>query len=306
MKNLAKLILYFSVLFVLVFLAAILLRLLGSWIDMARTIPLGAEPGVAAIELAWKALPVVVYLSVLFALSYAARRKIPVFSSILCVLLLCCGFTAGFSLGISRTGVLQFALKPVSALESMPGLILSHADNSIILLKESSETRGPRVVSIPERPLIYQEVPLGPNNSILSLPAIPFYDNTPWFIRSLELDFNLSAREIEGRFKEDFFSFAVYVFSLILFLSSFRFLMDLSQWPLANLFLGALVFRFILSLETFLNSPEINSLLDSFLTGRLAPAQITPLAFSSLGVLVIVYNLVVRIARPGRIDGDED
>jgi len=149
---------------------------------------------------------------------------------------------------------------------------------------------------------------LGPYNSVLNLPDLPFGDNTPWFIRSMEIDFNLSAEEIKSRMAENYLSFAVYVFSLILLLGSLRFLLDLSQWPLANLFLGALVFRMILAAETFLNTREINSLIGSFLTIKVPSMMITPLVFSAAAVLVMIYTLLTRIARkvgPWSRSGDE-
>ena len=309
MKNLVKLILSFSILFVFLFLIAVLLRYLGSWIEMAKTIPLGVEPGISAVDLAWKALPIPVYISVLLALSYSVRKKIPFPLAIFCIFILGCGFTAGFSLGISRAGALQFALRPVSPLQGRPGLILSRSDSAVILLKDSREILGPRVVSFPEQPLIYQEVPRGPNNTIISLPALSFTDTTPWFIRSLDIDFTLSSREMENRLKNGFIAFGSYAFSLVFLLASLYFLLGLSNWPLANLFFGAVVFRLILTLETFLNSREINDLIGSFLAGRCPPHFITPLVFCVLGVLIIIYTFLVRIStalKPWPKEDDDD
>jgi len=172
----------------------------------------------------------------------------------------------------------------------------------MVLLKESSNIRGPRVVSIPGRPLIYQAVPLGPNNTIIKLPALPFGEDTPWFIRSLDIDFSLSAAEMKSRLENNYLSFAAYVFSLILLLASLRFILEIGHWPLANILIAALVTRGILSLEIFLNAREINALLASFLGRRVPPMFITPLVFSALGILILFYTLIARIARPRRID----
>jgi len=297
MKSLAKLILFFSLCFIIIFSLAILFGLLSSWIDAVRIIPLGARPGEDAAEAVWKILPIVIHLSILLTLSYSSRRKIPVPLSIVCIIVLGCVFAIGGSIGLSRTSALQAAIKPAPSVPGDPGLILSRSDNIIVLLKDSSVIRGPRVVSIPGQPLIYQEEPLGPYNTILNLPDLPFSDDTPWFIRSMEIDFNLSAGEIQNRLEENLISFFTYVFSLILLLASLRFLMDLSQWPLANLFLGALVFRSILALETFLNAREINALIGSFIKIKVPPMLITPLVFSTIGVLVIIYTLLAHIAR---------
>ena len=309
MKNFAKLILSYCSLFILFFLAAVLIKYLGAWIEMARVAPPGAGPGAAASDLAWKALPAAVYLATLCALNYAARRRAPIAITIMCLLILGFLLTAGGAVGISRSSSMKFALKPFSVIESRPGLILTQSDISIILLKGSDEPRGPRVVSIPGRPLVYQESPAGPNNSILSLPALPFGEKSPWFIRSVDLDLSLCANEMRLRLENSFPSFAIYVFSLLLLLCSLSYLINLSQWPLANIFIGMVIFRLVLALEIFLNTPEINSLLSSFFAtpekgGRFPPMLITPIIFTALGILLIFYTLLTRLAQFRRDDDD--
>ena len=297
MKNLARLILFFSLSFIILYIAAILLGVLSSWIDAARIVPLAARPGGDPIAVGWRILPIVLYFSILLTSSYSVRRSISVPASIISIIILAIIFTAGGSLGLSRTGFLKPALNPVPSIQGRPGLVLSQRDNVMVLLKESSETRGPRVVSLPGQPLIYQEKPIGPNNTILNLPDLPFGDETPWFVHSLNIDFSLSAGEMKSRLDNSYFSFFAYIFSLILLLASLRFIMELSQWHLANLFLGALVFRLILTLETFLNMREINALIGTFLTEKVPSMLITPLIFCALGILVIIYTLLTRIAR---------
>jgi len=297
MKNLAKLLLFFSILFIAFFAAAIVLRFFASWIDLARVIPVEARAGEEVAEAAWKAIPPALYFSILLILSYTARKRMHIFSSIIGVTILASGFSILSSIAISRTGALRTVFKPVSPIRANAGLIVSQGENSIILLRESSDISGPRLVSIPGSPLIYQEVPAGPNNSILPIPAIPFEDDIPWFIKSIGIDFSLSAKVLKSRFQENIIYFASYTFSLILLLSSMRSLLDLSQWPLANLFLGALIFRLILALEIILNTREINLLLGSFVGSRVPPAFITPLAFCAVGTLFLLYSLLNGIAR---------
>jgi hypothetical protein len=297
MKNLARLTLFFSLNFILIFLAAVLLGFISSWIEIAKIIPAGAIPAENAAELAWKALPITFYLTILVTLSYSARRKILILTSIAGIIVLGLIFTVGFSEGIHHVEAIKPALKPGPPINARPGLILSRAENAIILLKESSEAQGPRVVSFPERPLLYQEIPLGPNNTILGLPALPLGGDAPWIVQSMGIDFTLTAAELRNRLDQGFIPFIVYAFSLILFLGSLRFILELSQWPLANLFLGALVFRGILALEVFLNSREVNTLIGSFLSGRAPAMMITPLVFCALGILIILYTLLASIAR---------
>jgi len=300
MKNLAKLTLFFSLNFLILFLTAVMLGLLASWIEFVRYIPLGAVFGKNVTDLAWNALPVALYVSVLLTLSYTARRSMPIPLAIGGILVLACAVYMGLAFGISRAGVMEVTFRPASAVQGAPGLILSRSENVMILLRESSDIWGPRVVSLPGQPLIYQEIPLGPNNTVLPLPPLPFGDTTPWFARSLAIDFSLSAVELRGRLEYGLFPFAIYAFALILLLASMRFVLGLTHWPLANLFLGALVFRGIVALESFLNVREVNATIDSFLPGQLPSPLITPAVFGALALLVIFYTLLVRIVRPRR------
>ena len=300
MKNFAKLTLFFSIFFAVFFSLSVLLKFVSLWIDFARTIPAETRTGREVAEIAWQSLSVALHVSILLALSYTARRKIPVFAGVISIIFLAYVFTSGVSLAINRTGAIESAFQPGSPIRANPGLIVSQNENSIILLQGSNELRGPRLVSIPGRPLIYQSVPIGPNNTILSLPAISFGNDVPWLIRSINIDFSLNARELQSRFGESYLSFAIYAFSLILLLSSLRFLIELSQWPLANIVLGMLIFRLILSLEVFINSQEINTLITSFLGGRVPSTFITPLVFCTLGALALLYTLLARVAASPR------
>ncbi|MDR2619155.1 MAG: hypothetical protein LBC62_09830 [Treponema sp.] len=297
MKNLARLALFFSICFTVVFLASVLLRFLGLWIDTARIMPLEPEQSANFIAALKRALPAALYFSILLTLSYAGRRKMAVSLSILGVFVLSTVFVLGFSLGIRQIQGVNFVLDASPAVRGRPGLILSRGGTVMVLLKEGNQ--GPRVTAFPGQPLLYQEVPRGPNNSVLALPSLPFRDETPWFIQSIFIDLTLSARELDSRLEEGLPFFCVYAGALIFFLASLRFLLDLSNWPLTNLFLGALAFRGILALETFLNSKETAALLGSFLGKGLPALFITPLVFCVLGALVILYTLLACLARRG-------
>ena len=303
MKKIARLTLFFSLTFLAFFLAAAALTYISSLIELARIIPASAR-GEEAAKAFWNALPAALYLSILLTLSYSARKNIPIQFAILSICLLACIFTVGFSLGIDRVGILEPIFKPAAEIEAEPGLILSQSGTRVVLLKESSDVLGPRLVSIPGQQLVYQELPVGPYNTILSLPELSFGNDTPWFIRSIAIDLSIGARELKNRLENNYLYFAAYAFSLILLLSSLRFIVELSMWPLANMFLGALIFRGILTLETFLNAGEINALIGSFLGGRVPLMFVTPLAFIALAILIILYTLLSRIARHERSEED--
>ena len=98
-------------------------------------------------------------------------------------------------------------------------------------------------------------------------------------------------------------SFLIYAGALILLLGSLGCVLNMSAWPLANLFLGCLAFRGILALEILLNSPEMQELFESFLENRLPLSLTVPLIFCAAGVLVYLYSILVYLAKRR---GDED
>jgi hypothetical protein len=299
MKNLARLALFFSVSFVLLFLFAVLFRFLALWIDAARIMPVRTEYSADFFSALTWAVPAALYAAILLCLSYTARGEMSIPLSILGIAVLCGAFTLGLSFGIRQIEGMNFTVEAAPSLRNQAGLMLSRTDTAMILL--SGDVRGPRVVSFSDQPLIYQEAPRGPNDTVLTLPALPFRSETPWLIQSILIDFTLSARHLDALFREGLFSFCIYAFSLIFLLASLRFLLDLSVWPLANLFLGAVVFRGILALETFLNTRETAYFISSFLKNTplmmLSDAFINPLIFSGLGFLVILYTLLAHLAK---------
>ncbi|MDR1863508.1 MAG: hypothetical protein LBQ67_06270 [Treponema sp.] len=296
MKNFARLALSFTLFFTGIFAAAALLNFLALWVEAAKTLPFRQGAGGDFVASGSKALPAALYITVLLSLSYTVRKKMPAALSIIGIFALAWAFTLGFTLVIGRLDNVNLAPPAFRPLRGEPGLMLSRADISMILLKGTDEAGGPRITAIPGQPLIYQETALGPDHAILALPSLPFRTDKTWLISSLAIDFDLVSREFKNRLGHSFFSFCLYAGSLIFFLVSIRFLLGLSQWPLVNLFLGALAFRGILALEVFLDTPETADFLKSFLEG-LSGSLLTPLVFCSSGILVTVYTVLVWLAR---------
>jgi hypothetical protein len=296
-KKVARLVLFFSLCFAVLFILAAFVRYLTIRIDLIRLLPVREETRLPELITAARwALPFAVYFSLLFGLSYAARLEMFIPLSILCLVILAGGFGTALSLGLERAGFMPPAGDAVRPLGG-PGLILARGDTVVVLPGGPADPRSPRVVSIPGQPLVYQEIPRGPNDAIPALPPVPFRTAVPWFLQSLSIDFTLSGGQFEARFREGFVPFLIYALSLIFLLASFRFVMNLSVWPLANLFAGALIFRGVLALETFVNSAETGALLAPFLGNRIAPENMAPLVFCTFAVLICLYTALVSVAK---------
>jgi hypothetical protein len=317
MKKLARFVIFFSLSFVLLLIFSVIFRFFAFWIESVRAVSniMDAERA-ALITLIRRALPETLFLSILFSLSYSVRNKIPALLSIILLFVLSGSFTLGFFMGLEKIEAMDlpiFSNFPLTAenLALKPGIILSTRDMGMILLKEnpglfgsSSGTAGrtafsgfPRVISFPESALIYQEVPISRDTTFFNL---PLGENTPWFFQSMLIDLNMTARELDSRYKEGLASFFLHGFSLILLLVSLRFLFGLSSWPLANLFFGAIAFRGVLSLEIFLITPETEAIITAFLGNSIDGFLIRPLVFLSLSALVILYTLLAFLARRGK------
>jgi hypothetical protein len=300
MKNVARLVLFFTSSFIAVFVLASGIRFLHLRIDEIRSLPpLDGRLGEELLSAIRWALPTSLYISLLFSLSYTVRRRIFAPAAMLCLLILGSAACLGVSIGAEGFSRLSARPAPAGSLGN-PGLILTQADNAIVLIQDPSELWGSRVASIPGQPLIYQEVPRGVDGRPISLPPIPFRTGTAWVLRSFVIDFSLASRQLTGRFtapQGGLPSFLIYVCALVFFLVSLRVVLGLSNWPLANLFLGALIFRGILTMETFINTREVQDILDSFLGDLIPPGYASPLIFVAFGFLICLYTFLNYLAR---------
>ena len=297
MKNLARLVLFFSNAFILSLLLILGIRFLFGWIEAARAIPAqSVEPAAMLVAGAKASLSTAIYCAVLLSLSYTVRRVIPAAFSIFLVFLLTLVFSFALSLLLNRLEAMESTATAVHRTLGEPGLRLQSADVTIVIMGDPADTASPRVIAMPDRPLIFQETPL-PSQRI---PPIPFYGGNSWFMTSLGPDFGIASEQLFARLQSGFFFFCIYLFSLALLLSSCRFVFELSAWPLANLFFGILVFRGILSFEVFLDSGETQDLI-GFFVGRLIPSGfISPTIYTGIALLVIIYTLLVNAARGRR------
>jgi hypothetical protein len=299
MKNVARLALFFTISFAAVFVIAVLIHFLRIRIDVIRSMPprngrLGEEL-LAAFR--W-GLPVSLYSSLLLSLSYTVRRRIFAPAAMVCLFVLGSAVSLGVTAGAEGFSRLAEYLAPSKSLGN-PGLILTQADNAIVLIGKPSDPWGPRAVSIPGQPLHYQERPRGAGGSPISLPPLPFRTGTAWILQSFIIDFSLVSGELARRFGSPggIRPFLVYICALVFFLVSLRFVLGLSNWPLANLFLGALFFRAILAIEVFFMTPETEEVLNSLLGDLIPPPYTVPLIFTFLGFLICRYTLLSFLAR---------
>jgi hypothetical protein len=297
MKNVARLVLFFTSSFAAVLVLTALVRFLQIRIDTIRFLPpQDGQIGQGLFSAIQWALPASLYISLLFSLSYTVRRRVFAPAAMICLFILGTAFSLGVTVGAEGVSRLAKYLAPAKVLGN-PGLILTQADNAMVLVQDPAEAWGGRVVSIPGRSLLYQEVPRGPDNAPIVLPPIPFRTaSEAWVLQSFSIDFSLASRELLSRFSQGLLPFLIYTGALVFFLVSLRFIMGLSKWPLANLFLGALVFRGILIMEIFLNSLEVQDVLNTFVGETVPISYFTPLIFVFLGFLVCLYTFLSYLA----------
>ncbi|MFP3042028.1 hypothetical protein LQZ19_09430 [Treponema primitia] len=310
MKNIARLVLFFSLMFIIAFVLGGVLRYIQLALDAARTIPIGPPVELREfLSALQKIVPLVLYISILLSLSYTARQAIPMPVAIFCLLILAGGAVLGVSLGLlhlKSDDTLQLPLFSSSYTDGKlktlgsPGIILSQGDTVMVVLGDPGEAGSPRMVSIPGRPLIYQELPSGPNNTIIALPPAPFRDEKSYLTSGFLVDSALVADQFETRLGKGLIPFAIYAGALVFLLVSLRFVLDLSSWPLANLFSGALVFRGILAFQTFVDSRIVQDFILNFFDNRIDASIISPVIFTGLALLILLYTFLGSLVR-GRI-----
>lgn len=297
MNNIARLALFFSLFFIISFALAGAFEYVRLAVEAATIIPAGPSFTLGQFAGAlWKIFPLILYCAILMGLSYSARRRIAPFAAILGVFILAGGAALGFSLGIRnlKAGGMDASLRLRGETLGRPGLILSRWDVGVTLLGDPGQSDGSRVISIPGRPLIYQEKPVGPDNAVA-----PFRNEGAERMRGLLVDAALAAEQFETRLNRGLFPFALYGGAIILLLSSLCFVLDLSSWPLANLFCGALAFRGVLAFQTFIDSRFVQTFIAAFFDNRIDGAIISPIIFAGLALLILLYTFLVNLARGG-------
>jgi hypothetical protein len=310
-KGLARLILVFTLCFVLTLFLSSLFILMGRLLDAGAHIPalpIALVPAFSGSLLA--AIPATIYITVLLTLSYAVRLGIPFPLTLVCLFLLTLSGSAAVYLGTVRTGRLdlpQGAPAPARSAAprtlGSPGLILSQGNISMVLLEDPGQQNGPRVVSIPGQRLIYQRLPLGPGRLVPPLPSAVLRAPAPYFLQSILLDFSIAGSRYAELLARSERCFIAYLAAVSLLLCSLGFLFKISVWPLANIFIGALAFRGILAFETFINSREVLGLLNEYVEESIPRPLISALILALAAALILLYSLLARLARRRPADG---
>ena len=303
MKNFAKQALLFCISFLVIFLVASGLKFLSMRVEWAKNLPPKPETSLTLLIAAvnW-ALSLSIFSSILFSISYSARRNYSAIMTVASITAISFLFCFGFSFVLDNwKSVPPAQVTGVQLGEK--GLILSNSlsrnETAVILLNGTAQPLGPRVVAVPDQPLVFQEAAIGN----FDLPPVPFTDNTPWFLKSLSIDIRLNAENLQKKFSEGFFPFLIYAGSLIFLLCSLGNVIKFSAWPMANLFLGILAFRGILAFETFIYTPEMLGIIDSFLKGLIPLAFAVSFAYLCLGLLLHLYSFLIFIIK--RRDDDD-
>jgi hypothetical protein len=311
-KNLAKLVLFFVLCFVLVLFLAGMFGLLRDWTEKAVLFPIPVDIDTIKDNIAGTArtaLPAALYITILLGLNFTAHHKIAYPPAFLVMLILSLALSAAAFAGFGRLEMMNVPIVVGLEHEGSPGLILTISPGEgrvpqgtgtvtqVVLLEASG--RGSRVVSIPEQPLYYQEsIPYeaGPVR-------LPFGDERHPVLQGIAADLDKSALFLHAWFDAGLLPFAVYAGSLSMLLISLGCLVNISFWSLANLFFGALAFRGILALEALLNSREMQGLLSAF-AGNFIPESmkslINPVLFCTLALLILAYAGLVYLARGRR------
>jgi hypothetical protein len=307
-KNVAKLALFLSFSFVGILGCTVLLSLLEEWTGLALFFPPDTDivevfPGKITAYLA-ASLPAAFYLSILLGLSYGVRRRMFYPAALAVVLIFVLGLSCGGFLGLEYLNRTEFSLavKPPPPKLAKPGLILNAGSpligNQMVFLEDPYKPGGARVVFSYNKALSYQEEGAPPSRV-----RLPFFAEKRGIFHSISRDFERSSQIFSGRFETGPVSYCIYAGSLGAFLISLGCMVNISFWSLANLFFGALAFRGVLALESFLNQDDIHRHLASFAGKVVSEPLINPAIFCFLTLLIFLYSGLIYLSRGKVGDG---
>ncbi|MDR0550697.1 MAG: hypothetical protein LBG72_01625 [Spirochaetaceae bacterium] len=287
--------------FLILFAFAVFVTFLHLWVTFAISVPAETSASIESFAPAFLwAIPFALHLGILLSVNYAFRQKInPVITFIIVfAFFYALTYAANIFTGkLTQIKAEPIALRGAGRTLGREGLMLSNSETTIVLLGKTSEAYGSRVVSIPDEKLIYQEEPLDADGGVIGLPPVPFRIEQNAIFDGIRLDFALSARHLRECFEEGLFPFSLWVGAVTLLQITLSLIFNIGIWPLANLFLGALILRLFLSFEVFVNSVFVQEKARSLLDGYLPDWYISPLIFSGLTALLLVYIIIHSAAK---------
>jgi hypothetical protein len=299
MNTLVRFLCFFGLWFSAIFVTAAGSVFLGAWIEAASRIP--PDSGITLLSIAETGLwivPFTLYLTLVFSINYGRRRNLAPPLVLIFAALLAGLFTFGASRGLNIAANMEAPpLELKRGLAGQSGLILSRPGTVITLLDRPSNADGSRVVSIDDRPLIYQKEPRGADGRIIGLPPMPFRHVGAWLYDDILSDFSISGQRMAARFEAGNASFFSWTLALSVLLVSLGFVFEMTSWPLANFFFGLLVFRGVLAFEVFLTSEEIMEYINWFIRGVIPDMFIAPAILAAAAVLILIYSVLFYLAR---------
>ena len=289
------------------------LKFLSLRVEWVKILPAKPETALTLfLSAAQWALSLSLFSSILISLNYVVRRKFFASVSIIFVMALSFAINFGIATALDRLNAMSVNTSQTTGVQlGGKGLILSNSPNrnltEVVLLEGTTNPLGPRVVAAPNQPLVFYRsqtaasavspVRVNSEQTEFTLPPVPFGDDTPWFLQSLDIDIRLNAEMFQKKFNGGFFSYLFYSGAFIFLLCALGYVCKFSAWPLANLFIATLVFRGVLSLSTFFNTPEMQEIIDSFFKQKLTVSFALPLCFFIFGALIHLYSLLAFAAR---------
>ena len=303
MKNVAKLALFLSISFIGVLLLSSAAALLQDWADAVLLFP--PEGGISGSIAGYlrASIPAAFYLSILFALTYAARRRVAYPAAFILILVFILALSGGAFLALENLGSMGFTAKAarLPADPAKPGFILHRGALSgyqTVFLEDPYKSSGAVVNLTQGQSLTYQS-----QGALYGKTKLPFFTEKTGIFNSIAKDLERSSAVFNVWFKNGVLSYGVYAGSLAVFLLSLGCLFNISFWPLANLFLGALIYRCILAMENFLNQNNIHDMLSSFAGKFIHHSLINPVIFYILSILILLYSGLIYLARGRGRDG---
>jgi len=300
-QRFGRLVVFVIVSFLLVFLISGVLGFLDIWINSASSIP---AKTVAPVEMVlpfiYWILPLCFYVCILLSANYALMNKVQPLLSFVFILAASSALLLGGAYALNA--VKNADLPPIQLSTKtlgLPGLMLDAGDSTIVLLGAPALDPEHRVIVTAGEPLNFVPNPqMNPQEGGESMqnPPLSFVKESNTFFNGLHLDFMLCAQDLMNNI-QNFIRTLILALSLGALLLSISFIFKFGNWYLANLFLSIVLFRAVLYFEVFINSLMVQDFFSKIFQKTLPQNLISPLIFTGLAVLFIVFMLGMAAAR---------
>ncbi|MHC6202762.1 hypothetical protein ACYULU_06170 [Breznakiellaceae bacterium SP9] len=267
MKNIIRILSVSLLSFIVLFALLSIVKIIALWTQVLSTASFVIEQADIR-EVFVSSVSLTLYLSILYSLSFALRKRLLTFWALMRIGILSFCFTA-----LAIGGLAAFKTEP----EPISDFINQSKYKSVQVARSNTPSPDEQTV-------------------------VSFHIESSHFLDGILSDAGAAGVRLLSLFEQDWTHCLLYIGSLVFLIISLQFILRLSTWPLANILAAACAYRGLLALENHLDTQPAKDYFVALFSNRVESDLISPCIFIILATIIILCTILVSMLRHRRIN----